>query len=116
MKDFNYWNALYRNEVLAEFSNDRTGLLWLKTKSIIRKQLIEAFTQQNGIFLKQSGLNQQFAELFGLLSEDIDQSHKQTPSCWQNGCMKIKEKCDLVLKIVCFLCLLIQKILIILGN
>ncbi len=37
MKDFSYWKKLHENEKLEEFSNDAIGLLWLKTKSIIRK-------------------------------------------------------------------------------
>ena len=40
MKDFNYWDKLHKNEELEEFSNDSIGLLWLKTKSISRKELI----------------------------------------------------------------------------
>ena len=76
MKDFKYWNNLHRNENLEEFSSDRIGLLWLKTKSIIRKELIEEFIRQNGITLQQTALKPQFVELFDLLSENIDQSHK----------------------------------------
>jgi hypothetical protein len=76
MKNFKYWDDLHRNENLEEFSSDRTGLLWLKTKSIIRKELIEDFVQQNKITLEQTSLKQQFVELFDLLSKDIDKSHK----------------------------------------
>ena len=43
MKDFNYWDKLHKNEELEEFSYDSNGLLWLKTKSIIRKELIVEF-------------------------------------------------------------------------
>ena len=76
MKDFKYWDNLHRNENLEEFSSNKTGLLWLKTKSIIRKGLIEDFIQQNKITLKQTALKPQFVELFDLLSNDIDKSHK----------------------------------------
>jgi hypothetical protein len=76
MKNFKYWDTLHRNENLEEFSNDRTGLLWLKTKSIIRKELIEDFVRQNKITLEQTSLKQQFVELFDLLAQNIDKSHK----------------------------------------
>ncbi len=76
MKNFKYWDDLHRNENLEEFSNDRIGLLWLKTKSIIRKELIEDFVQQSKIALEQTSLKQQFVELFELLSQNIDKSHK----------------------------------------
>ena len=76
MKGFKYWDNLHRNESLEEFNRDRTGLLWLKTKSIIRKELIEDFLQQNKIVLEQTSLKQQFIELFDLLTQDIDKAHK----------------------------------------
>ncbi|MDD3789516.1 MAG: hypothetical protein PHO94_12590 [Petrimonas sp.] len=76
MKNFKYWDNLHRNESLEEFSTDRTGLLWLKIKSIIRKDLIATFVQQNNIALKQTSLKQQFVELFDLLSQNIDVSHQ----------------------------------------
>ena len=76
MRDFKYWDSLHRNEHLEEFSKDRTGLLWLKTKSIIRKELIEEFIQQNKITIKQTALKQQFIELFDLLLHNIEKSHK----------------------------------------
>jgi hypothetical protein len=76
MKDFKYWDDLHRNENLEEFSKDRTGLLWLKTKSIIRKELIEDFLQQNKITLEQISLKQQFIELFDLFTQDINKAHK----------------------------------------
>lgn len=76
MKNFKYWDELYRNEKLEEFSDNRMGLLWLKTKSIIRKELIENFLQQNKITLKETSLKQQFVELFELLAQDIDNAHK----------------------------------------
>jgi hypothetical protein len=50
--------------------------LWLKTKSIIRKEQIVEFIQQNEIILKETALKQQFVELFDLLAQDIDKSHK----------------------------------------
>ena len=63
MKDFNYWDKLHKNEELEEFSNDSTGLLWLKTKSIIRKELIVEFLKINNITLKETALVKQFVEL-----------------------------------------------------
>ncbi|MDR0941811.1 MAG: hypothetical protein LBM68_06245 [Bacteroidales bacterium] len=76
MKNFKYWDDLHKNENLEEFNNDRIGLLWLKIKSIIRKELIEDFVLRNKISLKETALKQQFVELFVLLSQNIDESHK----------------------------------------
>ena len=70
MKDFNYWDKLHKNEELEEFSNDSIGLLWLKTKSISRKELIAEFLKINNITLKETALAKQFVELFGIVSLD----------------------------------------------
>ena len=76
MKDFNYWDRLHKNEELDEFSNDNVGLLWLKTKSISRKELIAEFIKINNITLKETALAKQFVELFGILSSDITNSNQ----------------------------------------
>lgn len=76
MKDFNYWKKLHESEQLDEFSSDNIGLLWLKTKSIVRKELITEFIEQNKITLKETALGKQFIELFELLCKNVDDSHK----------------------------------------
>ena len=76
MQDFNYWKKLHENETLEEFSNDTIGLLWLKTKSIIRKELIADFVANNAIVLSETALAKQFVELFDLLCKDPANSHK----------------------------------------
>jgi hypothetical protein len=76
MKDFNYWKKLHESEKLEEFSNDTIGLLWLKTKSIVRKELIAEFLKSNKINLKETALAKQFIELFDLLCKDPKNSHK----------------------------------------
>ncbi|GEM56647.1 hypothetical protein B0A58_15815 [Flavobacterium branchiophilum NBRC 15030 = ATCC 35035] len=76
MKDYNYWDKLHKNEELEEFSNDNIGLLWLKTKSISRKELIAEFLKINNITLKETALAKQFVELFGILSTDVINSNQ----------------------------------------
>ncbi len=76
MKDFNYWKKRYESEQLEEFNSDNVGLLWLKTKSISRKELIAEFAKINEILLKETTLAKQFVELFIWLCGDIENSHK----------------------------------------
>jgi hypothetical protein len=76
MKDFKYWDNLHRNENLEEFNNDRTGLLWLKLKSIVRVELIKGFLQFSGFEIDTKKQNDNFRALFDLLSQDIEESHK----------------------------------------
>lgn len=76
MKDFHYWKKLHESEQLEEFSTEKVGLLWLKTKSIIRKELIADFTQKNEIHLKETAINKQFVELFNFLCKDTENAHK----------------------------------------
>lgn len=75
MKDFNYWKKLYESEKLEEFSTNNIGLLWLKTKSITRKELISEFIKNNNIKLREKTLLKQFIELFDILCRNIDNSH-----------------------------------------
>jgi hypothetical protein len=76
MKDFNYWDKLHKSEELEEFSNDKVGLLWLKTKSIIRKELIAEFIKITNITLQETALAKQFVELFGILSSNVINSNQ----------------------------------------
>ena len=76
MKDFKYWDNLHRNENLEEFSSDRTGLLWLKLKSIIRVELVKGFLDFSGYIIDTRKQSENFYVLFDLLSKDINKSHK----------------------------------------
>jgi hypothetical protein len=75
MNDFKHWKNLHQSEQLEEFSNNNTGLLWLKIKSIVRKELIAEFTERNKIQLYETALAKQFVELFELLRENLIESH-----------------------------------------
>ena len=76
MKDFNYWKKLHQSEQLDEFSTDNIGLLWLKIKSIVRKELIAEFIGQYNVTLRETALKKQFVELFELFCKNVDNSHK----------------------------------------
>lgn len=76
MKNFDYWKKLYESEKLEEFSTNIIGLLWLKTKSITRKELISEFINNNKIKLQERTLLKQFVELFDILCQNVDNSHK----------------------------------------
>ena len=76
MKDFNYWKKLHESEKLEEFSSDKLGLLWLKVKSIIRKEIVSEFITENKIELEETSLSGQFYELYNLFVVNPDESHK----------------------------------------
>lgn len=73
---FSYWKNLYEADRLEEFNFNLYGLLWLKIKSIIRKEILEDFIQSKNIMLKETTLNSQFVELYEKLSQNIDISHQ----------------------------------------
>lgn len=75
MQHFDYWKELHEKQQLEKFSYDRAGLLWLKIKSIVRKELIVGFVESNNILLKETSIGKQFSELFSILSEDVEQAH-----------------------------------------
>jgi len=76
MKDFNYWKKLHDSEQLEEFSINSDGLLWLKIKSILRKELISEFILINNIILSSKSLKNQFVELFEILSVNVEKSNQ----------------------------------------
>ncbi len=73
--DFSFWKKKHDGEDLSIFNENLIGQLWLKTKSIVRKELIAEFTSQNSIKLSSSNLTAQFEELFSVLLVNIDNSH-----------------------------------------
>jgi hypothetical protein len=75
MKPFEYWQMLHQSENLGEFSTDRSGLLWLKIKSILRKEIIKDFIAFSQCRLSATRLNEQFKQLFNLLCKNLDPSH-----------------------------------------
>lgn len=75
-ESFSYWKTLYDSDRLEEFNFNPLGLLWLKIKSIVRKELISDFLESENIKLKETSLGAQFIELYDLLSETSENSHQ----------------------------------------
>ncbi len=74
-KDFEYWKKHHDSEELKEFNTDKQGILWLKVKSIVRRQYLNQFTAENNIELDSTRLNHQFKELYNKLAENTEESH-----------------------------------------
>lgn len=75
MKDFKYWKNKFENNDLQEFSLEESALLWLKIKSILRKEILSDFIAINSIQLTSKTLQNQFVELFEILSKNIEKSN-----------------------------------------
>jgi len=75
-KDFNYWKKVHDSEKIDEFNGDTYGILWLKTKSIARKELLAEFIHHYKINLKETSITKQFIELYNYLSADPVKSHR----------------------------------------
>ena len=76
MKPFEYWQKLHQSETFGEFNTDRYGLLWLKIKSIKRKEFFEDFVAFSQCHLSETKLDSQFKELYDLLSGNLESSHR----------------------------------------
>ena len=74
-KTFKEWSKLFEQDILIEFTTNQEGLLWLKIKSIVRKELISLFTTNNNFKLENTTLKLQFEELFDILAKNLTQSH-----------------------------------------
>jgi hypothetical protein len=77
MKNFDYWKKLHDGNDLAEFNRDSVGQLWLKVKSITRKELLSEFTEKFSLNLTSTRLIEQFEELFLLLQIDPFRAHQK---------------------------------------
>lgn len=75
-KNFEYWKKQHDSDELNEFNTDRQGTLWLKVKSIVRREYLNQFTEENNINLENTRLNLQFKELFNKLVENTEYSHE----------------------------------------
>ncbi|MFZ1976430.1 MAG: hypothetical protein WAV76_00595 [Bacteroidota bacterium] len=76
MKNFSYWKKQHESERLEEFNLDTHGLLWLKIKSIARKDILVDFANRNNIQLKETSLSAQFVELYDALARNPSKSHR----------------------------------------
>ena len=77
---FEYWKKVYDNNQLEDFNTSDLALLWLKIKSISRKEILNSFLLQNKISLASKNLNDKFKELYDLLSQDLDTNQKKLDS------------------------------------
>ncbi|MDI9356230.1 MAG: hypothetical protein QM536_04275 [Chitinophagaceae bacterium] len=68
---------MYETDHLEDFNFNLSALLWLKIKSITRKEILQNFLTASGFSLTEKGLNQQFEELYNLLSENLEQNHQK---------------------------------------
>ena len=60
--NFNKWQSIYDAEDLIPFTENKEALLWLKVKSVVRKEIINEFCSENQIVLKTTSLSKQFEE------------------------------------------------------
>ncbi|HBD95925.1 MAG TPA: hypothetical protein DC057_17275 [Spirochaetia bacterium] len=74
-KNFLFWKNQHDSETLELFNNDSIGQLWLKIKSVVRKELISEFTSKYSITLSTTALSKQFEELFNILIRDSQKAH-----------------------------------------
>jgi hypothetical protein len=74
--DFSSLKKLHDSASLEIFNTDKIAQLWLKVKSIGRKELILEFCSSNKIILSTNNLSNQFEELFNILVKDFKYSNK----------------------------------------
>ncbi len=78
--NFFYWKDRYEKDELEEFNFNQTGLLWLKIKSITRKEILKDFLKNNSIHLSSKSLNNQFIESYELMSKNLELYHMRLDS------------------------------------
>jgi hypothetical protein len=77
MRDFAFWKNRYDANDLSGFNFDASGLLWLKLKSLARKDLFDRFLVENALGVNGKTLNQKWEAAFDLLQyRDLQQAHE----------------------------------------
>lgn len=67
MKSFDTWKKLHDSGQLSEFNQrDSTGVLWLKIKSILRKELFARFLAETEVILSVKKLQDQFKAFYDM--------------------------------------------------
>jgi hypothetical protein len=71
MKDFDTWKKLHDSGKLSEFNQkDSSGVLWLKIKSILRKDLFSKFLAKSEVCLPNKKLQEQFKAVYQMMQAD----------------------------------------------
>lgn len=66
MKNFNEWQSLFNAQKLNDFTFDESGNVWLKIKSLMRRNILAQFIKATELTLQTSGINNNFKELYSL--------------------------------------------------
>ena len=74
MGDFKQWETKFDKLDLVDFTFNREALLWLKLKSISKKEPQNDFLQFSGISPQTTGVKKIWCELFDTMKNDIEGS------------------------------------------
>ena len=69
MSNFEKWDKEFRAQNLYAFNNNENALLYLKVRAVCRGKQIKQFIDKNGILIKSTRINDQFAELFSVMEK-----------------------------------------------
>lgn len=69
MSNFEKWDKEFRAQNLYAFNNNENALLYLKDRAVCRGKQIKQFIDKNGILIKSTRINDQFAELFSVMEK-----------------------------------------------
>ncbi len=76
MQEFSNWKQRYDRNELSEFNGNLSGLLWLKLKSLARKELFAPFIQAHSLSVSAKTLVGKWEEVFSLLQTQLPHSHE----------------------------------------
>ena len=70
MKTYKKWLNYFNHQEMNEFNKDSSGVVWLKLKSIIRRELLDKFLNENSLSFK-GNLQTTFNYLYSKYTEGI---------------------------------------------
>lgn len=77
MKDFDYWERKFAKQELIEFSSDKEAILWLKLKSISKKEPMNRFIEFSQTEVSAKKIKQRWRELYKAMVADLESSQRR---------------------------------------
>ena len=67
MKTFEQWNKIFASQDFYQFNLDKSGILWLKIKSLIRAEILDFIKEKFNINLNSNNKDSKFKEIYELV-------------------------------------------------
>ncbi len=76
MSGFDRWSECFERQEMGVFTSSPEALLWLKIRTIVRRDLLEMYSEHEGYSFSGSKQEDRFRELYELMKKNVADSHR----------------------------------------